>query len=230
MRKKIQKDENYGFGKILEEAIKKKFKNQIDFANVIGVTQATVSRYISETASPSFHILHKMSIALDLDLPLLGKPNNIGVVANNLNDMAKIPFFYSEVSAGLGLASLDQSFDFLHFDANWIKNEFMIKDLKDIFSLKVKGDSMEPIIQEGDIVFAKKFNNASSYQGIYIVCYNNDYLIKKIQFKQKNLVKLISQNPEYDPIEINLQDEDISFSIVAKVIGRINLKSFTHSI
>lgn len=230
MRKKIQKDENYGFGKILEEAIKKKFKNQIDFANAIGVTQATVSRYISETASPSFHILHKMSMILDLDLPLSQKNENTKVTSSNPSEMAKIPFFYSEVSAGLGIASLDQSFDYLHFDANWLKNEFLIKDLKDLFTLKVKGDSMEPIIQEGDIVFAKKFDNSASYQGIYIVCYNNDYLIKKIQFKQKNLVKLISQNPEYDPIEIDLQDEDISFSIVAKVIGRINLKSFTHSI
>ena len=230
MRKKIQKDENYGFGKILEEAIKKKFKNQIDFANAIGVTQATVSRYISETASPSFHILHKMSMILDLDLPLSQKNENTKVTSSNPSEMAKIPFFYSEVSAGLGIASLDQSFDYLHFDANWLKNEFLIKDLKDLFTLKVKGDSMEPIIQEGDIVFAKKFDNSASYQGIYIVCYNNDYLIKKIQFKQKNLVKLISQNPEYDPIEIDLQDEDISFSIVAKIIGRINLKSFTHSI
>lgn len=230
MRKKIQKDDNYGFGKILEGAIKKKFKNQIDFANAIGVTQATVSRYISETASPSFHILHKMSSVLDLDLPLMKNHEKSEHNSNLSNNMTKIPFFYSEVSAGLGLASLEQSFDFLYFDANWLKNEFLIKDFKDIFTLKVKGDSMEPIIQEGDIVFAKKFDNSTSYQGIYIVCYNNDYLIKKIQFKQKNLVKLISQNPEYDPIEIDLQDENVSFSIVAKVIGRINLKSFTHSI
>ncbi len=230
MRKKIQKDENYCFGKILEEAIKKKFKNQLDFANALGVTQATISRYISETASPSFHILQKMSLVLDLDMPLLKKTDTPSIISNTSINMAKIPFFYSEVSAGRALASLEQSFEFLQFDANWLKNEFMLKDLKDIFTLKVKGDSMEPLIQEGDLVFAKKFNNSSSYQGIYIVCYNNDYLIKKIQFKQKNLVKLISQNPEYDPIEISLQDEDVSFSIIAKVIGRINLKSFTHSL
>ncbi|MDR0483783.1 MAG: XRE family transcriptional regulator [Alphaproteobacteria bacterium] len=229
MKRKNIKNESYGFGEVLEQAIKKKFKNQIDFANAIGVTQATVSRYISETASPSFHVLHKMSTILDIDLPLLYRKNGSSAQPVDSN-MAKIPFYYSEVSAGHGLSSLDETPDYLNFDSNWLKNEFLIENFDDMFSLKVKGDSMEPLIQEGDIVFAKKFDNASTYQGIYIVCYNSDYLIKKIQFKDKNLVKLISQNPEYDPIEIDLSNENTSFTIVAKVIGRINLKSFTHTL
>ncbi|MCL2567107.1 MAG: XRE family transcriptional regulator [Alphaproteobacteria bacterium] len=229
MRRKTIKEGKYGFGEILEQAIKKKYKNQIEFANAIGVTQATVSRYISETATPSFHILHKMSKVLDIDLPLLYNKSNTTIPPTD-NSMVKIPFFYSEVSAGKGLSSLDESPDYLSFDSNWLKNEFMVKNFEDIFSLKVKGDSMEPLIQEGDIVFARKFDNAQNYQGIYIVCYNSDYLIKKIQFKQKDLVKLISQNPEYDPIEIDLSSESTSFDIVAKVIGRINLKSFTHAL
>ncbi|MDR2008161.1 MAG: XRE family transcriptional regulator [Alphaproteobacteria bacterium] len=229
MRRKTIKEGKYGFGEILEQAIKKKYKNQIEFANAIGVTQATVSRYISESASPSFDILHKMSKVLDIDLPLLY--NNKGSTPPPMDhSMVKIPFYYSEVSAGRGLSSLDETPDYLSFDGNWLKNEFMVKNFDDTFSLKVKGDSMEPLIQEGDIVFAKKFDNTTSYQGIYIVCYNSDYLIKKIQFKHKDNVKLISQNPEYDPIEIDLTGENTSFEIVAKVIGRINLKSFTHSV
>lgn len=230
MRTKIQKNENSTFGKTLEEAIRKKFKNQIDFANAIGVTQATVSRYVNETAYPSFHILHKISLVLDLDVPLIKKnENDKNFIYNNSSSIIKLPFLNSEHSAGLWLSNLESNFDTLYFDINWLKNSFIIKDIKDIkdtFSFSIKGDSMNPLIQQGDIVLAKKINNNDTHQGIYLIHYNDNYLINKIQFKRKNLIKLISQNPEYDSMEIDLNDEETSFVLIAKIIGKINTKVF----
>ena len=225
MRKKNTMPVNHNFGQALEEAIRKKFKNQIKFAEAIGVTQATVSRYISGVAMPSFQMLEKISEVLQIDLPMINSSYKPSID----NSMIKLPMYYSEVSAGHGLMSLDTSYDYLHFDAQWLKNQFLINNLNGIFAVRVKGDSMEPIIQEGDIVFAKKFEeDTTTSQGIYIVNYNDDYLIKKVQFKSKELVKLISSNLDYDPIEINLKDpaESFNFKIIAKVVGRINTKSF----
>ncbi|MFL1780775.1 Helix-turn-helix transcriptional regulator [Candidatus Hepatincolaceae symbiont of Richtersius coronifer] len=225
MKKQNTTNGNNNFGQLLELEVKKKFKNQLEFAKQINVTQATVSRYISGQALPSFQVLKKISAILGIDLALINpsefdKPQNTNIM--------RIPFFYSEVSAGQGLATLDSSHEYLNFDETWLKNQFIINNTNDVFAVKVKGDSMEPVIQEGDIVFAQKSYNDITTQGVYIVCYNDDYFIKKIQFKSKNVLKLISSNPDYDPIEVNLEDSRTIFRLIAKVIGRINLKSFTN--
>ncbi len=224
MKIKVKRSNITGFGRLLDEAIKKKFKNQMEFAKAIGVTQATVSRYISESASPSFHILHKISETLDIDMPTM---KNSSYVDNKDNLVVKLPFYHSEMSAGKGLLSLDECADSLKIDEVWLKSQFLIKDSRDIFAFRVCSDSMNPVIQEGDTLFAKQCDyETTQLQGIYMISYNNDYLVKKIQFKQKGLLKLISSNPDYDPVEINLSEDEESFRIVARVLGRINTKNF----
>lgn len=64
------------------------------------------------------------------------------------------------------------------------------------FTVKAKGNSMTPKINDGDLVIAQKTNNADS--GSVVVCINNgEALIKKIQ-KNKNII-LVSTNPSYEP-------------------------------
>lgn len=215
-----------GFGNMLEDKIKAKYKNQSLFAEKIGVTQATVSRYISGTATPSFNVLQRIAEALDIDLALFNpalhkKQEHHGVL--------KIPFYYSEVSAGKGISAPGSDHDIIHLDESWFSRQFLVKNSQDLFAVRVKGDSMEPLIQEGDIVIAQKHNSDRtqiSSQEIYIVAFNDDFLIKKIQIKSRSIIKLISVNKEYDPLEIDLSEELTSFKIIAKVVGRINIRSF----
>jgi phage repressor protein C with HTH and peptisase S24 domain len=209
---------------LIEDGMKKKFNNQVEFAKYLGVTQATVSRYLSGNTLPSLSTLKKMANVLGIDLGLI----NDNYISKEKQGIVKIPFYYSEVSAGRGLSSMDSSYDYMFLDENWFKNQFLLKNMENIFTLKVRGDSMEPIISEGDIVIAQVHTDTSNLQGVYIVSFNDDFLIKKVQFKSRYLVKLISNNPDYDPIEIDLQNPEVNFKIVAKVLGRINIKSFTN--
>lgn len=205
--------------------MKKKFHNQIDFANSIGVTQATISRYISGAALPSFKALKKISDILGIDIALV---NNESIYKDA--SMLKIPYYYSEVSAGLGLSAPDTSSEFVHFEKDWLSNQFLLKNLNNLFCVKVKGDSMEPLISEGDILLAQECNHTNNLQGIYIVNFNSDFLVKKVQFKSKLEIKLISENKDYDPINIDLSNEAQEFRIVARVIGAITTKSFSNNL
>ena len=222
MRKILDEDMTINFGKILETQMKKKFDNQMDFAKAIGVTQATISRYISGSALPSFKALKRISEILDIDISMV----NQDYVQYDSGGVTKLPYYYSEVSAGMGISSTDNSSDYLHFDSSWLQNQFLLKNLDNTFCVKVKGDSMEPSISEGDILIAQECRDTSQLQGIYIVNYNDDYLVKKIQFKSKSEIKLISSNPDYDPINIDLLDENIIFRIIARVVGKISTKHF----
>ncbi|MFH1543171.1 MAG: S24 family peptidase [Patescibacteria group bacterium] len=67
----------------------------------------------------------------------------------------------------------------------------------DAFLVKAKGDSMSPKINEGDIIIAKKSDDADS--GSLVVCVNNGQaLIKKYQ-PEKNGIILGSINQKYPP-------------------------------
>lgn len=65
------------------------------------------------------------------------------------------------------------------------------------FMVKAKGDSMEPKINESDLVIARKTDDADS--GSIVVCVNDgEALIKKIKKEGRNVI-LISLNPKYQP-------------------------------
>lgn len=211
--------ENKSFQETLAKEIKAKFPNQHAFAQRIGVTQATVSKYLSGTILPSFQILQKIYKILDIPANLLPEATSHSI---------PIPYIHSAVSAGRGLAMLDNNPDSIYFDKKWLENIFYLKNANDLFTTRAKGDSMEPLIYEGDIIFAKFYNGNTFTQGLYIVEYNNDYFIKKLQFKSPTLIKLISENNDYDPIEVNLQEENISFRVIAHVVGTISIKNFPH--
>lgn len=70
------------------------------------------------------------------------------------------------------------------------------------FIVTAKGNSMEPLIKEGDLVIAQKKNEAVN--GEKIVCvYGEKVLIKKF-FKQNNTITLTSLNSEnHSPIIVN---------------------------
>ena len=206
----------------IEEAMKKKFFNQVAFAKYLGVTQATVSRYLSGQTVPSLPILTKIGEALGMDLGVINKSYS----HKENGGMFKIPFYPTSNNFNREINTTDNSLEYLYIDYGWIENMLNTNNTNDIFALRAVDDSMEPHIKEGDIIITRIQNNNKSYHGIYLVNYNGDYLIKKLQIKSKNLIKLISSNTEYDPIEVNFNDIDTELRIIGKIIGRINIKKF----
>lgn len=86
----------------------------------------------------------------------------------------------------------------------------------DIFALKIKGDSMkEAGIFNGDIVIVKKQVKVENGD-IVAVLIDNEATVKRF-YKENNFIKLLPENPKFDPIII----KDNNIDIVGKVIGVI---------
>ncbi len=97
-----------------------------------------------------------------------------------------------------------------------IDNSFM-KRSDDCFALKVKGDSMiNAGIFEGDLVIVSP--SKESVNGDTIVARLNDEVTVKTFEKKKNKIRLIPENDNYKPIEV---DDKKEFSIIGKVVGVI---------
>ena len=114
--------------------------------------------------------------------------------------------FYGSVSAGTGLYLDDEQVETISFGAD------MVPASTD-FCLKVNGDSMEPMFNNGDYVFIKReteFRNGT----IGAVIVNSEAYLKKLYITD-NSIKLVSLNKKYQ--DITVTDTD-NFKYVGTVV------------
>lgn len=85
------------------------------------------------------------------------------------------------------------------------------------FALKIKGDSMEPRIKEGDVVIVRKQSTVENGEVAVVLINGNDATVKKFH-KTDVGIKLISTNPQYDPFFFSPQEVE---SLPVEVIGKV---------
>lgn len=112
---------------------------------------------------------------------------------------------YSLLSAGTGIVDLDPT-DTTEIELN---GHVPPHDL----AFEVRGDSMEPVFENGEIVFVKKTQDIHNGQ-IIAVQVNEEAFIKKVYITNDHM-RLVSLNKEYEDIIAN-EDDDIR--IVGKVL------------
>ncbi|HQJ46533.1 MAG TPA: transcriptional repressor LexA [Ignavibacteriaceae bacterium] len=120
----------------------------------------------------------------------------------------KIPII-GRVAAGSPITAEENVEGSIVIDPAFIKKD------DDSFALKVKGDSMiEAGIFEGDLVIISP--KAVVKNGDTIVARVEDEVTVKIYENKNNIIRLIPQNKNYQPIIVENKNE---FSIVGKVTG-----------
>ena len=80
--------------------------------------------------------------------------------------------------------------------------------------LQVSGESMEPDIKDGSLVFVDKSKTSICSSGVYLVSTNEGLLIKSIKLENNKAI-LISLNQSFSNIKTGIQD----ISIIGKVCG-----------
>lgn len=98
---------------------------------------------------------------------------------------------------------------------------FGISDPEDYFLAKAIGNSMEPLIQEDDLVLSKYQKNFSGL-GVYVVVHNNLPKIKRVKEKD-GIYFLFSENPNYKPVRVLESDDFFIEGIVKSKISHIGL-------
>lgn len=118
--------------------------------------------------------------------------------------LSSLPLYSLPVSAGTGEWIMDG------YEYEFVEFEDAPKGAS--FALKVRGDSMEPMYSDGDIVFVKPHVILESWQaGVFYL--NGDGYLKMQRGNQ-----LISCNPKYPPVFIREDDE---FTCFGRVIGKV---------
>lgn len=107
-------------------------------------------------------------------------------------------------------------FSYTNFDIS----SSLIDNPENYFLIRVKGDSMIGSgIQSGDILLVHKTSDAK--QGDIVVAEINSKLaVKKLKI-DKNLIYLVSENPNYIPILVNKNDNFKIWGVVRSVIKSV---------
>lgn len=89
-------------------------------------------------------------------------------------------------------------------------------DVENCFFVRAKGNSMEPKIQDGDLVLIRQQNHYEESDFVFVV-HNQLPKLKKI-VKQDNTLMLESINRFFDKVEISPYDKTKVIGVVKKII------------
>ncbi|MBR3187661.1 MAG: helix-turn-helix domain-containing protein [Lachnospiraceae bacterium] len=190
----------------LVRLLDQKNRTQQELAEYVGVTQAAVSHWCSGLKTPRMNKIDK--IAEFLEVPrsaILGT----GTIKPPASSTVRIPVF-SRVAAGIPIDAIEEVVDWEEIPEDMSKTG-------EFFGLKIKGDSMQPRIVEGDTVIVRQQPDAESGD-VVIVRINGDYATCKRLSKYAGGISLISFNPQYPPM--NFTNEEI-VSKPVEILGKV---------
>ncbi len=124
------------------------------------------------------------------------------------------------VSAGGGAFDADEDFEKLDlpdFFVNIVGGE---DNLKNVEAINVTGDSMEPTLNNGNIIFIDKTKQDASKDGIYAFVNENGLFVKRIQKRIDGALDIISDNREYPSQIANKNEIDILGKVISS-IGKV---------
>jgi len=112
-----------------------------------------------------------------------------------------------------------------------LKKEYLKENLPKVFSkdlnsffVEITGNSMEPTLEDGEYALVDPNNTAYVKNKIYVVTYNDEGYIKRVEVKdKKKVITLKSDNPDYDDIDISEEMQEY-FKINGRVVEVISKK------
>lgn len=198
------------FSKRLNLAMQNSKITQTELCLKTGIPKSAMSQYLSGAFEPKHDRLYILAQALHVneawlmgyDVPKTPeRPKEHGV---------KIPVL-GYVRAGIPVEAVEEILDYEEIPESMAKRG-------DFFGLKIKGDSMEPRICEGDVVIVRQQPDAESGE-IAVVLVNGDEATVKRLVKQESGIMLQAFNPAYPPLFFSKKDiEEKPVSIVGKVV------------
>jgi len=187
-----------------------------DVADALAIPQTTFATMKKRNSIPFKEIL-EFCATKKLSINWLFFDQSINMLSEKTDKFFQIHYFSDvRASAGGGAFTFDANYEILSINKT-IMNNIVPSNSKHMEAINVDGESMEPTLQDGSIVFIDRTKTNISKDGIYIASTTAGLFIKRIRQRADGMVELISDNKNYSP-EIMLADE---VQIVGRVVGNI---------
>ena len=133
-------------------------------------------------------------------------------------DWVEVPRLEIGASAGPGaLPVSEQAFDAFRFSRRWLVEQGL--DGADLVAITVEGDSMEPLLRDGDEILVDRALRAFR-DGVHVVRLGDTLMVKRVAQAGAGRFALLSQNLAYPPVEVSAEEMEVIGRVVWKG-GRI---------
>lgn len=207
-------------GKNLRFLRKQRHLTQEEFARELGIKRSLMGAYEENRAMPKLPVLQRISDVFSLSLddiltrdlsndseaPTDREPHRDFKLSENKNETNAIVFVPLHAASGY-LAGLD--------DPDYLAGlqYFVLPILPtglNYRAFEIVGDSMLPTVS-GSIIVASRLGNPEMIKNLekYIIVSKRDGIVyKRIQlnYKNKDVLNLISDNPTYGPYQVGVED------------------------
>ncbi len=128
--------------------------------------------------------------------------------------------YFSDIyaSAGGGALNYNEKHENLVLDDHIIQKLGGQSEIKNIDSLNVLGDSMEPTFKDGDIVFLNRKLKDIHKGGVFVISTPIGLFVKRLRLKINGTLEMISDNPSYSTEIVDTSN----VKIIGKVVGSVN--------
>ena len=193
---------------------------QVQFAERIGVDTSNLSKYINGHMPLSESFLNRLVVNLGVskewlmdgtDLPFGKTPvridspeNRLIMMGANAGKNGGTPVY--DVDATAGTTSERNELFANENIVGWVNLPNMSPNCRIV---RVTGDSMSPVIQDGDFIAVREVSNPNQiYWGqIYVIQLDDFRVVKYVRrHTDPNMVVLRSENPNYDDMDVRRVD------------------------
>lgn len=185
------------FSKRFSELIKNSSIDISQLAKMLGIkSKSTIYRYMNGEMAPKVPTVKYASDIFNVNpLWLMGydapkynneKTKKLDNIVSPINILKTIKSDYDYLAPEniVGTINVEKS---------------LVGNGEDYFALKIKGDSMSPVLMENDIAIIKKQENFESGNIVVAIVNHNEATIRKVR-KNDTSILLQSFNPNYEPI------------------------------
>ena len=179
-----------------------KFPEQKAFAAALGTTPSIVSQWRNGVSKSYERRLSDIASVLDTTVEYLqtgiepALPLSVPVLG--------------DVAAGIPIEAIQDIVDYEELDR-------AMEGTGEYFGLRLKGDSMEPRMRDGDVVIVRKQSDAENGDIVVALVNGDSATVKKLK-KGPSGITLIPNNPVYDPMFYS--NEEI-LQLPVRILGRV---------
>lgn len=193
-----------------------------ELARITAIPRRTLEYYLTGEREPKVGRCVEIAKAVGVDIGWLasgeGEPFQKAQQAVEADDdaYAYIPLYDARCSAGNGTWNERSR---VLVNLSFTRYSLRKKGLtpSDLACLRVDGDSMTGLLEDGDTVMIDQRRNTLEGEGVYVVLLDDHLYAKRLQRQFDGSVLIISHNKEYQPMTVP-KDRLAELQIIGRVV------------
>ena len=170
----------------LKELRKAAGYTQQKLADKMGVSRTTVTMWESGT---DCGMENAQRLAKLFDVPVDALISSAPHVSPGA---VRVPV-YGTIPAGVPMEAIEDIIDYEEIPQEWTRGG------REFFGLRIKGDSMYPRYEDGDVIIFKRQDTCENGQDCAVMVNGDDATFKRVKLSDRAVV-LVSLNPNYEPM------------------------------